>query len=150
MNKKYYQQLRHKIIKYKIIHPKKYLKHLDEKWCKLFTKTIKKTKEDIGWWQTKHITEFGVELNIGQEELPEDTIKFSDKDKLQHYLGQIFDSGLFTEEKMNNYEGLDEANSDYASSVLLCELYPMAISNRYHSHEYCSDRPLESHGTEHS
>ena len=41
----------------------------------------------MDWCQTKRVTEFGVELNRGQEELLKDNIKISDADKLQHYLG---------------------------------------------------------------
>ena len=91
-----------------------------QKMCRLNTKTIKKMKEDyyIDWSQIKHITDFRVELDRGQEELLKDNIKISDEDKLQHYLEQIYDTGLFAKGTMNNYEDLDKANRHNASSVV--------------------------------
>lgn len=43
----------------------------------------------------------------------DDNIKISDKDKLQHYLEQMCDCGLFTKDEMNHYEDLYEAHRDY-------------------------------------
>ena len=65
----------------------------------------------------KHITKFVKEHDRGQQELIEDNINLSKKDRLQYYLEKMYDNGLLTKEKMNYYEDLDETDRDYEDTV---------------------------------
>ena len=61
---KYYEQLEDELMGYKDVTIRVYFEHLDEKWCKMDTKTCKKMKEFVyePWDQVMHITEFGKHL----------------------------------------------------------------------------------------
>ena len=65
-----------------------------------------------------HIAKFGTELD---KDPSEDNINIPNEDKLQHYLEQMYNSDLFTLEKMNDYKDLDEVDRDYKSTVVLFE-----------------------------
>ena len=62
LDEPYHKQLKKKVIGYKKVKVKDYFDHLDKKWCKLDTGTIKKMKEDYyqPWNQVDHITDFGI------------------------------------------------------------------------------------------
>ena len=77
----YYKQLKSKTMGYKSIKISVYLKHLNEKWCKINTNTSKITKATYynNWIQEEHITVFVKRINNEQAELMYAKIVIADK-----------------------------------------------------------------------
>ena len=89
----YHKQLKKKIIGYKKVKVREYVDHLDKKWCKLDTGTIKTMKKAIyePWNLVDHATDFGIRLKDDQEHLLTNKIRISDDDMTQFYVEQIMD-----------------------------------------------------------
>ena len=77
---------------------KKYIKHLDDKWCKLTTAVAKKMKQEfyLPWhFETEHVTDLICRLYEDQVRLAENGIAISDEDKTQHFVEQMYASRMF-------------------------------------------------------
>ena len=93
----YYEQLKIELMGYKEVSIRDYFDHLDEHWCKMDTKTIKRTTKSFykPWDQIMHITKFSKQLDEEQEYIQSAGIKISNASKLQFYTEQMIDSKWF-------------------------------------------------------
>ena len=64
----YYEQLQDSLMGYKEVSIKDYFDYLDEHWCKIDTKTIKKMTKPFyeSWDQIMHVTKFAKHLDEQQ------------------------------------------------------------------------------------
>ena len=86
---------------------KEYINHLDKKWCKLTMAVIKRMKEEyyqLWHFDTEHITDFIQWLDEDQQRLTNNSITISDKDKMQHFVEQMYASGMFDVQQMQMWE----------------------------------------------
>ena len=97
LNEPYHKQLKRKTISCKKVKVCDYFIHLNRKWYKLDTGTIKKMKAALyePWNLVDHITDFGIRLKNDQEHLLLNKIKISDEEMTQFYIEQMLDSGMF-------------------------------------------------------
>ena len=93
----YYEQLEDVLMGYKEVTIRDYFNHLDQYWCKMDTKIIKKMKKLVyePWDQVMHITKFAKHLDEHQGYLKSAGIEITDATKLKFYLEQIIDSTMF-------------------------------------------------------
>ena len=121
LDEKYYLSLKQPIIAYKKVAVRAYLKLLDDKWCKLDTRVIKKMKEHYlrGWEldNDEHIEEFIKRLNEEQESLIRDSILFSNEDKLQHFLEQMYECGVFERRDYKEWEDKPDNQKTWAAAT---------------------------------
>jgi hypothetical protein len=106
LDKQFYLQLKHCHSAYRNITPIQILEHLNTIWCPLNVQSKKKLKDAYfaKWDSPKHLTAFGKRLNDNQNALICLDITISDKDKLQFYLKQIYESNMFDKAKMMEWE----------------------------------------------
>ena len=97
LDEPYHKQLEKKVISYKKVKICDYFAHLDKKWCKLDTGTIRKMKlaSYKTWNLVNHVTDFGLQLKNDQERLLLNKIRISDEDMTQFYVKQMLDSRIF-------------------------------------------------------
>ena len=81
---------------------------MDNKWCPLETHVEKELKvHALRCWkrleEDEDIGEFSKRLKDNVACLAEDGLKISEDDKLQHFMEQILESGLFGEKDMREY-----------------------------------------------
>ena len=75
-----------------------YFNHLDNRWCKMDTRTRQKMRAEFyqPWDQVMHLTKFGIQLNKEQAYLKTCRINIADDVKTQFYVEQMIDSGIFS------------------------------------------------------
>jgi hypothetical protein len=102
LNKQYYAQLKHRLTAYQNVTPFQILDHLNDCWCPLDVKAKKALKDAYytKWGGNKHLTAFGKRLDDDQRALIRSNVTITDKDKLQFYLKQMYDSNHFEKNKM--------------------------------------------------
>ena len=85
---------------YKKVKITKCLNHLDGKWCKIDTKTLKQMKPSYyeKWNEEDCITLFGKRLNYEKSYVDGVKIVTTDQDKLQFYIEHIYNSATFKKE----------------------------------------------------
>ena len=123
LDENYYKQLREKIIGYKGVTIVEYFEHLDAKWCKIDTNTIKQMKKEYyePWDPIDHITEFSKRLNDEQEELATNSISISEEDKLQFFIEQMYESKQFDREQYVAWEKKPDADKTWLNATLYFE-----------------------------
>jgi hypothetical protein len=102
LDKQYYSQLKHCLTAYHNITPFHILEHLNNRWCPLDVK-VKKVLKDAyytKWDGNKHLIAFGERLDNNQRALVCSEVTIADKDKLQFYLEEMYDSNHFNKNKM--------------------------------------------------
>jgi hypothetical protein len=106
LNKQYYSQLRHRLTAYRNVTPFQILEHLNDHWCPLDVKAKKALKDAYytKWDGNEHLIAFGKHLDDDQCALVRSDVTIADKDKLQFYLEQMYDSNHFNKNKMLDWE----------------------------------------------
>jgi hypothetical protein len=106
LDKQYYSQLRHRLTAYRNVTPFQILEHLNDCWCPLDVKAKKALKDAYytKWDSVKHLTAFGKRLDDNQCALVRSNVMIADKDKLQFYLEQMYDSNHFDKNEMLAWE----------------------------------------------
>jgi hypothetical protein len=121
LDEKYYQSLKKPIIAYKKVPVKEYINHLDEKWCKLDTRETKKLKKHYyrGWEidHEEHIEEFIKRLNEEQISLGRDKVVISNDDKLQHFLEEMYDCGMFDRRDYKEWETKEDDDKTWEAAT---------------------------------
>ncbi len=106
LDEQYYLQLRYRLTAYCNVTPFQILEHLNNRWCSLNVKA-KRTLKDAyytKWDGNEHLTAFGKRLDDNQRALVRSNVTIADKDKLQFYLEQMYDSNHFDKNKMLAWE----------------------------------------------
>jgi hypothetical protein len=82
------------------------LKHLNDEWCPLDVKAKKALKDAYytKWEGDEHLTAFRKFLDEDQNALVCSDIMIADKDKLQFYLEEMYNSNHFNKNKMLDWE----------------------------------------------
>ena len=94
----YYEQPKDILFGYKEVSSRDYFDHINNHWCKMDTKTIKKMTKPFyqPWNQVEHITKFAQRLDNEMIYLNgHDGIDITKANKLQFYTEQMLDSGFF-------------------------------------------------------
>jgi hypothetical protein len=121
LDRQYYSQLRHPLTVYRNVTPFQILEHLNDCWCPLDVKA-KKTLKDayyMKWDGNEHLTTFGKRLDDDQHALVRSDVTIADKDKLQFYLEQMYDSNHFNKNEMLAWEKQPTATKmDYDASKI--------------------------------
>jgi hypothetical protein len=106
LDKQYYSQLRHRLTAYRNVTPFQILEHLNNRWCPLNVKAKKALKDAyyMKWDGKEHLTVFGKRLNSNQRALVRSDVTIADKDKLQFYLEQMYNSNHFDKNEMLTWE----------------------------------------------
>ena len=102
VDSEYYEDLEHVSYGYDDVLPIEYFDHLEEEHCPLDERAIKEVRAHYfrGWERSKApkpegIRKFGKRLDEEQEALDRDDVKISDADKIDHYLLEVYQSGVF-------------------------------------------------------
>ena len=106
INEQFYSQLKHRHTAYCNTTPFQILEHLNSTWCPLNVQAKKKLKDAYfaQWDHHEHLTAFGKRLDDNQTALIRSDITISDKDKLQFYLKQMYNSNMFDKAEMMEWE----------------------------------------------
>ncbi len=106
LDEQYYSQLRNRLTAYRNVTPFQILEHLNDCWCPLDVRAKNALKDAYytKWDSDEHLTAFGKRLNDHQRALVRSDVMIADKDKLQFYLKQMYDSNQFNKNKMLNWE----------------------------------------------
>ena len=118
LDESYYSQLRVPIIAYKGVKIVDYFNHLNNKWCKIDTRTIKAMKKEYyePWDPQHHITELYKRLDDDQAALAANNIPISDEDKLQFFIEQMYESKNFDREQYVAWEKRPAATKTWAGA----------------------------------
>ena len=89
---------------YNLVTIQDYFRHLNDTWCKIDTKKVKKmlTTFNESWDQCMHITKFAKNLEKDQTYLQTTGIVISEASKLQFYTDQMIDSEMFDKQDIVN------------------------------------------------
>jgi hypothetical protein len=106
LDEQYHSQLRHRLTAYCNVTPFQILDHLNNRWCPLDVKAKKALKDAyyMKWDGDKHLTAFGKCLDDDQRTLVRSDVTIVDKDKLQFYLEQMYNSNHFDKNEMLAWE----------------------------------------------
>jgi hypothetical protein len=106
LDKQYHSQLKRCLMAYQNITPFQILEHLNNCWCSLDVKVKKVLKDTYytKWDGNKHLTTFRKSLNDDQRALVCSNVMIVDKDKLQFYLEEMYNSNHFDKNKMLDWE----------------------------------------------
>ena len=98
---------------------RQYSAHLDAKWCKLDTGTIKKMKEAFyePWNLVDNVIDFRIRLRDDQEHLQINRILISDADITQFYVEQMMNSGMFKKQELKDWEKKPEGNKTFGDAT---------------------------------
>jgi hypothetical protein len=119
LDKQYYSQLKHQLTAYQNITPFQILEHLNDRWCPLDIKAKKALKDAYytKWDGNKHLTAFGKRLDDEKRALIRSDVTITDKDKLQFYLKQMYDSNHFDKNNMLEWEKQPNATKTNCDSA---------------------------------
>ncbi len=159
LNKQYYSQLRHRLTAYRNVTPFQILEHLNNRWCPLDVKAKKALKDACytKWDGNEHLTAFGKRLGDDQHALIWSDVMIADKDKLQFYLEQMYDSNHFDKSKMLAWEkqptatktDYDAAKNYFEALVKATDTYEMnAGGGTTGRNKYKSANQLADYGNE--
>ncbi len=103
LDEQYYSQLRSRLTAYRNVTPLQILEHLNNRWCPLDVRAKKALKDAYytKWDGDEHLTAFGKCLDDDQRALVRSDVTIADKDKLQFYLEQMYDSNHFDKNEIS-------------------------------------------------
>ena len=115
----YFDQLKQQKFRYKRIKPIQYFEHLKAHWVFLDEKQIDKfTKKFKRRWESEdRITAFAIRMDLEQATLNDDDIIISDVNKNIHFMLQIWESNIFTQDMMTEWTIKAPADKLYANAV---------------------------------
>ena len=115
----YFDQLKQQKFRYKRIKPIQYFEHLKAHWVFLDEKQIDKfTKKFKRRWEIgDRITAFAIRMDLEQATLNDDDIIISDVNKNIHFMLQIWESNIFTQDMMTEWTIKAPADKLYANAV---------------------------------
>ena len=123
LDSEYYEDLEHVRYGYDRIKPREYIEHLEAEHCPLDERATKSAREYYfrGWERTRSprpegLKKFGKRLDEEQEALGLDGITISDADKKEHYLMQIYTSGVFPATTVREWKKKPSADQTYANT----------------------------------
>ena len=115
----YFDQLKQQKFRYKRIKPIQYFEHLKAHWVFLDEKQIDKfTKKFKRRWESgDRITAFAIRMDLEQATLNDNDIIISDVNKNIHFMLQIWESNIFTQDMMTEWTIKAPADKLYANAV---------------------------------
>ena len=120
---KYYEQLEDDIMGYNEVKILDYFDRLDNRWCKMETRTSQKIRAEFyqPWDQVMHLTKFGIQLNKEQAYLKTCGINIADDVKTQFYVEQMIESGIFSKQDIIAWES-DLQDKDWGDADHLVDV----------------------------
>ncbi len=113
VKEQYIEELNEEYLGYANNTIKNVLHHLQTNWCKVMTRECTDATEAFyqAWVPNMtHIITFGRQLNKQQKKCKTINVIISNKAKTLHFVGQMYKSNYFTEEKMTKYKILSDVN----------------------------------------
>jgi hypothetical protein len=117
---RYHNQLKHRVLHYRNVHPRQYITHLKTVWVILDERIKDELTKNYyrGWNDTdEHITGFAIRLDDEQAKLASDGLQISNVDKLQHYMLQMWNCSLFDQQTMTEWTIKPNVDKTYANAV---------------------------------
>ena len=100
--------------------PEQYFTHLLDKWCPLDEAASKEVKAHYnrGWDRANNelLSAFGDRLDQEQKLLLQDKVTIHADDKYSHYITEVYNSGVFSEQTIMDYVGKPAVDQDYANA----------------------------------
>ena len=123
LDSEYYDDLEHGRFGYDQVTPRQYIEHLEDEHCPLDEQAKKQAREHYfrGWERNKTprpegLKKFGKRLDEEQEALGLDGITISNADKQEHYLVQIYQSGVYPTTTIRDWKKKPSADQTYANA----------------------------------
>ena len=123
IDSKFYEDLEHVSYGYDDVLPRDYIHHLEDEHCPLDEQAIKKVRDHYfrGWERNKTprpegLKKFGKRLDEEQAALDRDGITVSDADKKDHYLIQVYTSGVWPAAIIREWKKKPYADQTYANA----------------------------------
>ena len=126
---RYHNQLKHRVLHYRNVHPRQYIAHLKTVWVILDERIKDELTKNFyrGWNDTEeHITGFARRLDDEQAKLASDGLEISTVDKLQHYMLQMWNCSLFDQQTMTAWTIKPNAEKTYDNAV---DFFNKKVSN---------------------
>lgn len=124
----YYEDLEHARYGYDEVKPREYIEHLEDEHCPLDEQAKKSARKHYfrGWERTREprpegLNKFGKRLDEEQEALDRDGIVVSDADKAEHYLVQVYESGVFPAATIRDWKKKPVADQMHANAKTFFE-----------------------------
>ena len=101
----FYSALEHADYGYIHVLPREYIDHLETDHCPMGVSAIDDIKVNYyrGKGMDKRLSKFATRLDEEQDRLAVDGVVIPDPDKFQHYLSEIYKSGIFTTEAITQW-----------------------------------------------
>ena len=129
----YHNQLKHFVLHYKNVLPRRYFTHLKDRWVILDERMTDQLKKNYyrGWDENdEHLTAFALRLDEEQAKLLSNGITITNIDKCQHYMLQIWNSGQFNKQIMIEWFIKPAGDKLYPQAVIFFNL-KMKNSQQY-------------------
>ena len=123
LDREYYKDLEHVRFGFDDVLPREYIEHLEEEHCPLDEQATKEAREHYfrGWERNRAprpegLKKFGKRLDEEQAALAGDGITVSHEDKKEHYLVQVYQSGLFPATTIREWKRKPVGDQTYANA----------------------------------
>ena len=114
----FYSALEHADYGYINVLPREYIDHLETDHCPMDVSAIDDIKANYyrGKGMDERLSKFATRLDKEQTRLTVDGVVIPDPDKFQHYLSEIYKSGIFTTEAITQWTEKPPAQQTYANA----------------------------------
>ena len=114
----FYSALEHADYGYINVLPREYIDHLETDHCPMDVSAIDDIKANYyrGKGMDERLSKFTTRLDEEQTRLTVDGVVIPDPDKFQHYLSEIYKSGIFTTEAITQWTEKPPAQQTYANA----------------------------------
>ena len=116
MERQYYSELEHHITGFRAVTTLEILDHVAEKWAPMDPRAKKQIKDDYYRdWDVasgQELSAFTKALDTKKDELVTHNITISEEEMKDHYVVNMYSSGIFSQATMTDWEGKTEAQKD--------------------------------------
>ena len=127
----FYSALEHDTYEYLNVDPRDYIDHLETNHCPLDVTAINRLKAHYyrGNESNERVSKFATRLDQEQARLASDGILIPETDKFQHYLSEIYKSGVFSVEAITQWTETPALQQTYANVRTFYEAKQRGMEN---------------------
>ena len=127
----FYSALEHDTYEYLNVTPRDYIDHLETNHCPLDVTAINELKAHYyrGNESNERLSKFATRLDQEQARLAADGIIIPETDKFQHYLSEIYKSGVFSVEAITQWTETPPLQQTYANARVFYEAKQRGMEN---------------------
>ena len=127
----FYSALEHDTYEYLNVDPRDYIDHLETNHCPLDVTAINELKAHYyrGNESNERLSKFATRLDQEQTRLAADGIIIPETDKFQHYLSEIYKSGVFSVEAITQWTETPALQQTYANARIFYEAKQRGMEN---------------------